>query len=44
VIADHWGLSVGLLVFGFLSMVAAFCGLVMPKRVPVANINADIIQ
>jgi FSR family fosmidomycin resistance protein-like MFS transporter len=44
VIADHWGLSVGLLVFGFLAIVAAFCGLVMPKKVPVAIIDTEIIQ
>jgi len=32
VVADHWGLSIGLMVFGFLAIAAAICGLIMPKR------------
>lgn len=44
VIADHWGLSVGLLVFSLLALIAAFCALVMPKKLPAAAIDSEIIQ
>jgi len=43
VIADHWGLSIGLMVFGFLAILAAVCALFMPRRLPSLDLETEFI-